>query len=192
MHLDELQSERLRFEPYTLSDFYFVKSLLQDPRVMRFVSPDGRPYTDEQTNWMVWTSIGPLWDRTSNGSPEAHDIWKWWTDWSRRYAIAWIGRPNRVRSRILVVTEALAHGIWSRSRRTSDAACFFRGREGDYFSDSSGQRSISTCRQSEWSSLGSRYTVQGYARLRICGWLGAVMSTYQPSTNDTIKRSLKK
>lgn len=50
MHLDELQSERLRFEPYTLSDFYFVKSLLQDPRVMRFISPDGRPYTDEQTN----------------------------------------------------------------------------------------------------------------------------------------------
>ncbi len=49
MHLVELQSERLRFEPYTLSDFYFVKSLLQDPRVMRFISPDGRPYTDEQT-----------------------------------------------------------------------------------------------------------------------------------------------
>ena len=49
MSLVELQSERLRFEPYTISDFYFVKSLLQDPRVMRFISPDGKPYSDEQT-----------------------------------------------------------------------------------------------------------------------------------------------
>ncbi|TCI26893.1 MULTISPECIES: GNAT family N-acetyltransferase [unclassified Exiguobacterium] len=49
MNLVELQSERLRLEPYTISDFYFVKSLLQDPRVMRFISPDGKPYTDEQT-----------------------------------------------------------------------------------------------------------------------------------------------
>ncbi len=45
----ELHSERLRLEPYTIADFYFVKSLLQDPRVMRFISPDGKPYTDEQT-----------------------------------------------------------------------------------------------------------------------------------------------
>ncbi len=45
----KLQSERLRLEPYTIADFYFVKSLLQDPRVMRFISPDGKPYTDEQT-----------------------------------------------------------------------------------------------------------------------------------------------
>ena len=43
-----LQSERLRFEPYTNADFYFAKSLLQDPRVMRFISRDGTPYTDEQ------------------------------------------------------------------------------------------------------------------------------------------------
>lgn len=43
-----IKSERLRLEPYTDADFDFVKSLLQDPRVMRYISTAGQPYTDEQ------------------------------------------------------------------------------------------------------------------------------------------------